>query len=174
MGIPPALALLPIVPLLPHDRRRGEVFADRVDDNPVHQAEHEWHGVAQLALFFFGLVNAGVILRHADTGTWAVLVAALAGRPIGIVVAVALGLAAGLPLPRRMTWKDVWVIALATTSGFTFALFLAAAALPIGAVADQMKLGALLTATGAAATIWLAWIGKVGRFDRAPTAVGRV
>ena len=174
MGMHPAFALLPIVPLLPHDRRRGEVFADRLDDEPVHQAEHEWHGVAQLALFFFGLVNAGVILRHADTGTWAVLVAAVAGRPLGIAVAVALGLAAGLPLPRRMTWRDVSVIALATTSGFTFALFLAAAALPIGAVADQVKLGALLTATGAVATIWLAWIGKVGRFHWAPTDVGHV
>ena len=40
---------------------------------------------------------------------------------------VALGVAAGLHLPRRMTWPDIAVIALATTSGFTFALFLGAA-----------------------------------------------
>jgi NhaA family Na+:H+ antiporter len=164
MGIHPALALLPIVPLVPHDRRQGEVFADRVDEDPLHQAEHEWNGVAQLAVFLFGLVNAGVIVRHFDTGTWAVLVAALAGRPLGVIAAVALGVAAGLPLPRRMTWTDVTVIALATTSGFTFALFLGAAALPIGAVADQVKLGALLTAIGAVVTIWVAWMCTVGRF----------
>lgn len=164
MGIHPALALIPIVPLLPHDRRRGEVFADRVDDDPVHHAEHEWNGVAQLALFLFGLVNAGVILRHFDTGTWAVLVAALVGRPVGVIAAVGLGVAAGVPLPRRMTWFDVTVMALATTSGFTFALFLGTAALPIGAVADQVKLGALLTAAGAAITIWVAWMFTVGRF----------
>ena len=167
MGIHPALALIPIVPLLPHDRRHGEVFADRVDDDPVHQAEHEWNGVAQLALFLFGLVNAGVILRQFDTGTWAVLVAAVAGRPLGVIVAVALGVAAGVPLPRRMTWSDVTVIALATTSCFTFALFLGTAALPIGAVADQVKLGALLTAVGAGIAIWVAWICTVGRFKPA-------
>lgn len=164
MGIHPALALIPIVPLLPHDRRQGDVFADRRDDDPVHQAEHEWHGVAQLALFLFGLVNAGVILRHFDTGTWAVLVAAVVGRPVGVIAAVALAMAAGLRLPRRMTWSDVTVIALATTSGFTFALFLGSAALPIGAVWDQVKLGALLTAAGAALTIWVAWMATVGRF----------
>ena len=167
MGIHPALALLPIVPLLPHDRRQGEVFADRLDDDPVHHAEHEWNGVAQLALFLFGLVNAGVILRHFDTGTWAVLVAALVGRPLGVIAAVALGAGAGLSLPRRMTWSDVTVIALATTSGFTFALFLGTAALPIGAVADQVKLGALLTIVGAAVTIWIAWTCTVGRFKPA-------
>ena len=164
MGIHPALALIPIVPLLPHDRRIGDVFADRPDDDPVHHAEHEWNGVAQLALFLFGMVNAGVILRHFDTGTWAVLVAALVGRPLGVIAAVALGVAAGLPLPRRMTWFDITVIALATTSGFTFALVLGTAALPIGAVADQVKLGALLTAAGAVVTIWVAWMCTVGRF----------
>ena len=168
MGVHPALALIPIVPLLPHDPRPNEVFADRPDDDPVHHAEHEWNGVAQLALFLFGLVNAGVILRQFDAGTWAVLVAALAGRPLGIIAAVALGVAMGLRLPRRMTWSDVTVVAVATTSGFTFALFLGTAALPIGAVMDQVKLGALLTAAGAAITVWVAWMCTVGRFRPRP------
>jgi NhaA family Na+:H+ antiporter len=164
MGIHPALALIPIVPLLPHDRRPGDVFADRPDHDLIHQAEHEWNGLAQLALFMFGLVNAGVIFRHVDTGTWAVLVAALAGRPLGIIAAVALAVTAGLHLPRRMHWADVVVVALATTSGFTFALFLGSAALPAGAVAEQVTLGALLTAAGAVVTIYTAWMLCVGRF----------
>ena len=172
MGIHPALALVPIVPLLPHDRRPDEVFADRPDDHPVHQAEHEWNGVAQFALFMFGLVNAGVVLRHIDTGTWAVLVAALAGRPLGILAAVAVAVSAGLHLPRRMNWADVTVVALATTSGFTFALFLASAVLPIGAVADQVTLGALLTAAGALVTIYAAWMLCVGRFKPRVAAGG--
>ena len=164
MGIHPALALVPIVPLLPHDRRADEVFADRLDDHPVHHAEHEWNGVAQIALFFFGLVNGGVILRHLDTGSWAVVVAAVIGRPLGVAGAVALALAAGMHLPRRMGWPDLMVVALATTSGFTFALFLVAVTLPIGAVAGQATLGALLTAVGALVTIWMAWVLCVGRF----------
>lgn len=164
MGIHPALALVPIVPLLPHDRRPDDVFADRPDDHPVHHAEHEWNGVAQIALFLFGLVNGGVILRHLDTGSWAVLVAAVVGRPLGVIGAVALALAAGLHLPRRMSWSDLTIIALATTSGFTFALFLVAVRLPIGAVAGQVTLGALLTAVGALVTLWMAWMLCVGRF----------
>jgi len=164
MGIHPALALVPIVPLLPHDRRAGEVFEDRLDDDPVHHAEHEWNGVAQVALFLFGFVNAGVMLGHIDTGTWAVVVAALAGRPLGVLVAVALAVTAGLHLPRHMQWRDVAIVALATTSGFTFALFLASAALPIGAVSEQVTIGALLTAAGALVTLGLAWALGAGRF----------
>ena len=164
MGIHPALALVPIVPLLPHDRRAADVFADRTDHHPVHHAEHEWNGVAQVAVFLFGLVNGGVILRHADTGTWAVLVAAVAGRPLGMIVAILLAVVAGLHLPRKMGWSDVVVTALATTSGFTFALFLSAAALPAGAVAEQVTLGALMTAAGAMVTIYFAWLMTLGRF----------
>jgi len=164
MGIHPALALIPIVPLLPHDARKTEVFADRLDRDPVHHAEHEWNVVAQIALFLFGLVNAGVILKQVDTGTWAVLLAALVGRPVGILAAIALAVNAGLHLPRRMHWPDLAVAALATTSGFTFALFLGSAALPLGAVQQQIMVGALATASGAALTVGLARLLSVGRF----------
>jgi NhaA family Na+:H+ antiporter len=164
LGVHPALALVPIVPLLPHDRRTADVFADRVDHNPIHHGEHEWNGAAQVALFLFGLANGGVMVRHVDTGTWAVLLAAVIGRPLGVVIAVALAIPAGLKLPAHLTWKDLTVIALATTAGFTFSLFLAAAALPIGAVAQQVTLGALLTAVGAPLTVAAAWGLGVGRF----------
>ena len=164
MGIHPALAMVPFVPMLPHDRRPGDVFADRVDHNPVHVAEHEWNAVAQIAVFLFGIVNAGVILRQFDTGTWAVLVAAVIGRPLGIMLAIALAVNVGLHLPRKMHWSDLTVAALATTSGFTFALFLGTATLPIGGVSDQVTLGALLTVAGAPVTIWMAWMLCVGRF----------
>jgi Na+:H+ antiporter, NhaA family len=164
MGIHPALALVPIVPLLPHDRRAGELFADRLDDEPVHHAEHQWNGAAQVALFLFGLVNGGVMLRHVDTGSWAVLLAAVIGRPLGVLAAVALAIPAGFKLPPHFFWKDVAVVALATTSGFTFALFLGAATLPIGAVAEQVTLGALMTVIGALLAVATAWILRVGRF----------
>lgn len=164
MGVHPALALVPIVPLLPHDRRAGDVFADRPDADPVHHGEHEWNGAAQIAVFLFGLANGGVMLRHVDTGTWAVVLAAVAGRPLGVITAVALATVAGFKLPAHLHWMDIAVIALATTSGFTFALFLGATALPIGAVAEQVKLGALLTVSGALLTLGVAWTAGAGRF----------
>ena len=164
MGIHPALALVPIVPFLPHDPRGGDVFADRPDDDPVHYAEHGWNGAAQVALFLFGLVNGGVMLRHADTGTWAVLLAAVVGRPLGAMGAIALAIPAGFTLPPHLHWKDLVIVALATTSGFTFSLFLKSATLPIGAVAEQVTLGTLLTVIGALLAIATAWILGAGRF----------
>jgi NhaA family Na+:H+ antiporter len=166
MGLHPALALIPIVPLLPHDPRPRELFEDRMDDQPVHRAEHTWNGLAQVALFLFGLVNAGVILTHYDAGTWAVLVAAVIGRPLGVLGGVALAVAAGLKLPRGIHWRDLTVIALATTSGFTFALFVAAVALPIGGVSGQITLGALSTSLGAVIAIVVAWLLGAGKFAR--------
>lgn len=164
LGIHPAFALVPIVPFLPHDARRAEVFADRVDRHPIHVIEHRWNGVAQMALFLFGLVNAGVILKQVDTGTWAVVVGAVLGRPAGILLALAMAAAIGIGLPRTMQWRDVAVAALATTSGFTFALFVGTIVLPVGAVAGQMTVGALLTAGGALSCIGAAWLMHAGRF----------
>jgi NhaA family Na+:H+ antiporter len=165
-GVHPALALVPIVPFLPHRPRPGNPFADPAPDGVVHRAEHEWNEVAQVVLFLFGLVNAGVILRGVDTGTWAMMTAALIGRPLGVLGGAALGLALGLRLPTSLRWRELMVIALATSSGFTFALFAAASLLPPGAVLTQIKLGALATAAGACATYIAARLLRVGRFAR--------
>jgi Na+/H+ antiporter NhaA len=80
------------------------------------------------------------------------------------MVAVALAVTAGLHLPRRFGWREVIVVALATSSGFTMSLFLASGVLPIGAVLQQIKLGALLTAAGAVVALGAARIIRVGRF----------
>src|SRR5438045_1692669 len=80
------LAPGPIVPFLPHEPRRIEDFDESPDNDPTHHVEHEWHEVVQVILFFFGLVNAGVMLRGYGTGTWALLAAALVGRPLGALV----------------------------------------------------------------------------------------
>lgn len=166
MGIHPALALVPIIPLMPHEPRRHDTFADPADDDEVHHAEHAWNAAAQIALFMFGLVNGGVLWRHVDTGTWGVLLAAIVGRPAGLLIAVGLTLSVGVRLPRGMRWPDLLVAALATTTGFTFSLFLTAVTLPIGAVAEQITLGALGTVAGAAVTIGMARLLAVGRFTR--------
>jgi NhaA family Na+:H+ antiporter len=135
----------------------------------VHRAEHEWSAVVQLVLFLFGLVNAGVLLRGADTGTTAVLMAALLGRPVGVLGGVALGIALGLRLPPSIRWRELIVIALATTSGFTFALFAATSLLPPGAVLTQIKVGALATVAGAVITLSAARLLRVGRFAAPPS-----
>jgi NhaA family Na+:H+ antiporter len=167
-GVHPALALVPIVPFLPHEPRRVEMFAEAPDDDAVHHAEHGWNVVVQMVLFLFGLVNAGVILRGYDTGTWAVLLAALVGRPVGVMAVIAIAVTAGLHLPRRIGWRELAVIALATSSGFTFSLFVATSLIPVGAVLTQLKLGALSTVVGAALAYGAARLLGVGRFAPHP------
>jgi NhaA family Na+:H+ antiporter len=156
------------VPFLPHEPRPLDLFAERRDDGPVHHAEHQWNVAVQIVLFLFGLVNAGVILRGYDTGTWAVLLAALVGRPIGVIAAIGLAVVAGLHLPRRTGWREIAVVALATSSGFTFSLFVAISLIPVGAVLTQLKLGALATVAGAVLAYGVARMLAVGRFERQP------
>lgn len=154
-GLHPALALLPIVPFLPHEPRRSDPFAEPPDDDAVHHFEHEWNELVQIVLFLFGLANAGVILRGYDTGTWAVLAAALIGRPVGILAGIGLAVALGLHLPRRVGWRELAVVALASSSGFTFALLFATGSIAPGPVLTQIKLGALLSVVAAPLAIVL-------------------
>jgi NhaA family Na+:H+ antiporter len=165
-GIHPALALVPLVPFIPHAPRNANLFADVPDDSAVHRAEHEWHEAVQVVLFLFGLINAGVLVTGYDTGTGAVLLAAFIGRPLGILAAVVLAVAAGFHLPRSVGWRELVVIALTTTSGFTLALFFAGGLLPVGAVLQQIKFGALATALGAAVAVAAARGLGAGRFAR--------
>jgi NhaA family Na+:H+ antiporter len=166
IGLHPALSLLPIVPLLPHEPRRLDLFAPPPDDDVTHVFEHEWNHLVQIVLFFFGLVNAGVILRGYDTGTWAVLTAGLVGRPVGVLVAIAVAVAAGLHLPPRIGWRQLVVAALAMSSGFTFALFFAAGLLGVGPVRAQITIGALATGAGVIVTLAAARLLHVGRFRK--------
>jgi NhaA family Na+:H+ antiporter len=162
-GLHPAFALIPIVPFLPHEPRHVDLFADPPDNDAVHHAEHEWHMVVQGVIFMFGLVNAGVVLKGYDTASLAVISAALVGRPAGILIAVGAAVAAGLHLPGRMGWRELLVVALATSSGFAIALFLATGLLATGPVLAQAKIGVLGSAAGAALAFLAARLLKVGK-----------
>ena len=163
-GLHPAFALVPLIPFLPHEARTVDVFVDPRDDDAVHHAEHEWHLAVQPIVFLFALVNAGVMLRGYDTATWGMLLAALVGRPLGMLVAVGLALVAGLHLPRHIGWRELLVIAFATSSGFSIALFFATGLLATGPVLGSAKIGVIASACGALLALGTAWALKVGRF----------
>jgi NhaA family Na+:H+ antiporter len=165
-GVHPALALLPIVPLLPHAARELNPVVDRARDR--HRAaahfEYVFRYPVQVVAFLFGLVNGGVLMGGSGSGTWAVLAAALVGRPVGILLAAGLAVAAGLQMPGRLGWREVTVIAFAASSGFTFALFFAAAVVPVGPTLIQIKMGALATGAGTLLAFAAAGLLRVGRF----------
>ena len=121
------------------------------------------HDRAGRSLFLFGLVNAGVILRGYDTGSWAMLLAALVGRPAGILIAVGFAIGAGLHLPGRIGWRELVVVAFATSSGFTIALFFATGVLAIGPVLSEAKIGVLASVVGGSSRLAPPGCSKVGR-----------
>jgi NhaA family Na+:H+ antiporter len=169
-GFPPALALVPIVPFMPHKRRRlGELFEDEVDPpgRTARHYEHVWHYHVQIALLLFGLVNAGVMVTGYGEGTDATVIAAL-GRTAGILLAVAAALAVGLHLPASLTWRELLVVAVAASIGLTFSLYFAIALFPAGPALAELKLGALLTAAALPLAFAAARFLRVGRFHPRP------
>jgi NhaA family Na+:H+ antiporter len=165
-GLHPSIALVPIVPLLmKRDRRRfADLQADTYD--AIRRFARQWRYPVQVVLLFFGLVNAGAGLNGFGTGTWAIAIASLAGKPVGVLAAIGLAVAAGLRLPHRVGWRELTVVAWTTSIGFTFALFFATAAIPMGPILVEAKLGALLTVGGSLIAMAAAVVLRVGRFEK--------
>jgi len=159
-GVHPALALVPILPFMPHATRDRGILDPSETDLPdaMNQFEHWWKAPVQLILFFFGLVNAGVPLGGLGAGSWMVLTSLLIGKPLGIVATAALGVVMGLSAPGGLRYRDMLVVGVAAGIGFTVALFFATAAFPAGHVLDEAKMGALLSFAGAPLAIGLGWL----------------
>ena len=168
-GLHPALALVPVMPFLPHARRDPGLFED--DCCPAHDPltafEHAVRVPVQVVLLLFGLVNAGVPFGGIGPGTWIVLAALVVGKPLGIVLVAWLGRAAGAALPHGVTWRDLVVVGCVAGIGFTVALFFCTAAFPAGDAQNQAKMGALLSLGAALVAGSVAYALGVGRFRRA-------
>jgi Na+:H+ antiporter, NhaA family len=167
-GVHPALALVPIIPFIPHAPRDPGFFVDAPEDarDTLNNFERWCRHPAQVALFLFALITAGVPLRALDSGTWSMPLAIVVGKPIGLFIGVALALALGLRLPYHVSWRHLAVVAFISTIGFTMALFFATVAIGPGAVLSEIKMGALLTLAGVAIAFGTAWLLRVGRFGR--------
>jgi Na+:H+ antiporter, NhaA family len=165
-GFHPALALVPIMPFLPHAARDPGFFVDAQPGARDALSRFEiWSKYpSQVALFFFGLVNAGVPLGALEPGTVGVAVATLTGRPLGILAAAGLAVAAGLHLPQGVGWRELIVVGLATAIGFSVGLFFSAAVFPPGQLLSETRMGVLLSLAGAPLAIVAARLLRVGRF----------
>ncbi len=165
-GLHPALALVPIMPFLPHAARDPGFFVDASPDarDTLNRFELWWRHPAQIALFFFGLVNAGVSFSELEPGTWGLPAAVIVGRPIGILIGAGLAFAAGLHLPERFGWRELVVVGFTVAIGFSVGLFACAALLPPGQLLAESRMGVLLTLAGAPLAFLSARLLRVGRF----------
>ena len=167
-GLHPALALVPVVPFLPHAARDPGFFVDArpTARDALSQFELWWRYPAQVALFFFGLVNAGVPLHALEAGTWGLPIAVISGKPTGILIATAAALAAGLHLPHQVGWRDLIVVGFAAAIGFSIGLFFCSALFPPGQLRSETGMGVLLSLAGAPLAFTVASLLHVGRFAR--------
>ena len=87
-GLHPALALVPIVPFMPHSARDLGLFDRREEYRPdtLNRFEHWWATPVQFVLLLFGFANAGVSFEQIGAGTYYVLAGLLLGKPIGILL----------------------------------------------------------------------------------------
>ena len=146
-GFHPALALVPIVPLMPHSPRDLGLFDPREAYRPdtLNRFEHWWATPVQFVLLLFGFANAGVPFAQIGPGTYYVLAGLLLGKPIGIVLFSSAARFAGGSLPPGLYRSDLVVVGVVASIGFTVSLFFATAAFPAGASLAETKMGALLS-----------------------------
>jgi NhaA family Na+:H+ antiporter len=165
-GLHPALALVPIIPFLPHAPRDRGLFAAPLSSahDALTEFERAFKYPVQIVLLLFGFTNSGVRFGAVGAGTWAVLVAIVIGKPLGIALSVAVSVVAGLRLPPNLRWNDILVVGFAAGIGFTVALFFAVAAYPPGPILEQLKLGALLSVGSGVLAFAVAAVLRAGRF----------
>lgn len=143
----PALALVFIVPFLPHPQRETKhIFEeDPSDFSTLSSFEHEWKIIVDFGLFMFGLANAGVQLSEFGAVTWIVLGSLLIGKTAGIFFMGYLAQFLGFPLPEGMRRRDLLVAGIIAGIGFTVALFVTGEAFADPGIQGAAKMGAMLS-----------------------------
>jgi NhaA family Na+:H+ antiporter len=143
----PALALVFIVPFLPHPPRETKHLfeEDPKDLSTLARFEHEWKIIVDLGLFTFGLANAGVQISEFGVATWIVLGSLLIGKTLGIYIMGFLAQLLGFPLPEGMGRRDLLVAGVIAGTGFTVALFVAGEAFADPVTQGAAKMGAMLS-----------------------------
>jgi NhaA family Na+:H+ antiporter len=164
-GLHPALGLLPIIPTLPHARAAEKPHweATRRMDT-LDRFEAFWKQPVEVILGLFGLLNGGVLLAAAGDPTWIVLLALIAGKPVGIFVSGLLGTKLlRLDLPDEVGPRELFVIGCAAGIGFTVALFVATVAFEKGPTQDAAKIGALASCAAGGVTFAAARLLRLRR-----------
>jgi Na+:H+ antiporter, NhaA family len=175
-GFHPALALVPIVPFMPHGRRDLGVFDEREEYQPdtLNRFEHWWATPVQVVLLLFGFANAGVPFAQIGAGTYYVVAGLLLGKPVGILAFSGIARLAGGHLPPGLRMSDLLVVGLVAAIGFTVSLFFATAAFPAGTALAETKMGALLSFVAAPIAVVVSRMLRVrANWQPAPGAVYR-
>lgn len=177
-GVHAALALVPVIPFMPHAERDAGLFVDTPDaQDTMHGYEAFFGPIVDVGLLTFGLANAGVALdAESFTGaaTWMIFLALLVGKTIGITGFAMLGRAIGLSLPAPIRMRHVATMGVVAGIGFTVALFVTGIVVDLAPakgwhlpdhIGDMLKLGALLSFAAGPIAIVVGKLLKIERLD---------
>lgn len=173
-GVHASLALVPIIPFMPHSARDTGMFDETNEKDTMNQYEHFFSPIVDVGLFFFGLANAGVHLSGgaiAAIPTWSIFLALIVGKTVGIFSFGLLSKLFGLKLPDRMGFKDLFVMGMVAGIGFTVALFVSTVAMKTNptwlenGIGDELKLGALLSFFSGFAAIVLGLVFRIKKIE---------
>lgn len=146
-----------------HQTLRTATAAQRDALAPVIRLPMRLHPWVMLGVMpLFALANAGVPLGTLDTSalgaytvTWAVSIALIVGKPLGIVLATGLAVCTGMcRLPQGVNWTGVVLVGVLAGIGFTMAIFVAGLAFTDASLLSAAKVG-ILAASGSAAVLGL-------------------
>lgn len=180
-GVHAALALVPVLPFMPHAQRDAGLFRQTEGhaSDTMNQFEHFFKPIVDVGLFGFGLANAGVVLSVTavtSKPTWVILLSLLVGKTVGITLFSVVANKAGLELPEHMTLKQIPALGMVAGIGFTVALFVTTVFIgmsdnpAIGEIAGQLKLGALLSFSAGPIAFLMAKMVKVKKIHTAESA----
>lgn len=156
----PALALVPIVPLLPGPRRDIGLYVDadevdkmgaalaedlHIEHSALYQFEHQLKLFVDFGLFFFAFANAGVAFADIGPLTWLILSSLVVGKTVGITGLGWLSVKLGFPLPNGMGLRELVMAGFVGALGLTVALFVAGAAFVEPELLGEAKMGALFS-----------------------------
>lgn len=159
----PALALVFIVPFMPHARADVGFFADEEEHqtDTLNRFQNAFKIPVTIGLFGFGIANAGVLFSSVGNATWAVLLGLVLGKTLGVFLFGQLAILLGFPLPVGMDRRTLFVAGLNAAMGMTVALFVAGEAFTDPVIQGAAKMGALLSAGVAVITILAARLLRV-------------
>ena len=171
-GLHPAFGLLPLVPAIPHANRAFGFFAEAEDylTDPLNRIAHLLTWPVAATLFLFGLINGGGQILAYAPATSVTFFALLLGKPLGLLLGATLTAHLfGRRLPDGISPVDLALLGLIAGCSFTVPMLLADATLPGGAVLEAAKLGLIASLVLAPLAVFLAWMFRLGRWQRLPT-----
>lgn len=151
-GLHPALALTCIIPFMPIAKKDFGLYQNSNSCDEKHGAclqdfEHQIKPIIDFGLFFFGLVNAGVVINSSSFGVLTFIIASslIVGKFIGVTGIALTAQKLGINPPEGVATKHLPIIGFLAGVDITVSLFLADRVFAGTVFESQAKLGVLLS-----------------------------